>query len=204
MKQKFWTVRDTEVSPACPINVLTLLFGFAVATALTNCLNNSFLTLPVSAQSEPQEFSLEPMNIERLDAILQDTISDIQTEPGQWRFSLNDISIIVLVDAKANRMRIFAPVVDVNELTAEQVQNMLIANFHTALDARYAVSNGFVVSTFVHPLDSLQEKDLLSALNQVISLATTFGTTYSSGELLFIPNGRRERSVPSSQENISI
>ncbi len=188
MKQKFWT----------------LLLGLTVATGLTHCLNNNFLILAVSAQSEANEFSLEPMNIERLDAILQNTVSDIQTQPGQWRFSLNEISIVVLADLSANRMRIFAPVVNANELTAEQVQNMLIANFHTALDARYAVSNGLVVSTFIHPLDSLQEKDLLSALNQVTSLATTFGTTYSSGELLFIPNGSGERSVPSSEENISI
>ncbi len=188
MKRKFWI----------------LLLGFAVAAGLTNYLHNSFFILPVSAQSEPQEFSLEPMNVERLDAILQDTISDIQTQPGQWRFSLNDVSIIVIADARANRMRIVAPIVNANELTAEQVQKMLIANFHTALDARYAVSNGFVVSAFIHPLYSLQEKDLLSALNQVASLATTFGTTYSSGELLFIPDGRRERSLPSSEENISI
>ena len=183
---------------------LALLLGFAMATGLTNCLNNSFLLLPVSAQSESNEFSLEPMNIERLDTILQDTISDIQTKPGQWRFSLNEISIVVLADSSANRMRIVAPIVNANELTAEQVQNMLIANFHTSLDARYAVSNGLVVSTFIHPLDSLQKKDLLSALNQVTSLATTFGTTYSSGELLFIPDGSGERSLPSSEENISI
>ena len=185
MKRKFWT----------------LLLSFTVVTGLTNCLNNNLLISPVSAQDE---FSLKLMNVERLDAILQDTISNIQTEPGQWRFSLNEITIIVLADARANRMRIFAPIVNVNELTAEQVQNMLIANFYTALDVRYAVSNGVVVSTFIHPLDSLQERDFLSALNQVTSLATTFGSTYSSGELLFIPNGSRERSLPSSEENISI
>ena len=188
MKRKFWA----------------FLLGLAIATELTTSLHNSLVILPVSAQSEPQEFSLEPMNVERLDTILQDAISNIQAQPGQWRFSLNDVSIIVLADVRANRMRIFAPIVNTNELTAEQVQNMLIANFHTALDARYAVSNGVVVSTFIHPLDSLQEKDLLSALNQVTSLATTFGTTYSSGESLFIPNGNRERSLPPSEENISI
>lgn len=189
MKQQFWT----------------FLLGFAIATGLNSKVNSGFIISPVVAQSEPTEFSLEPMNIERLDAILQDSVhEDIQTEPGQWRFSLNDISIIVLADPNANRMRIVAAVVDVEELTTEQVQNMLIANFHTALDARYAVSNGLVVSTFIHPLDSLQEKDLLSAINQVASLATTFGTTYSSGELLFLPNSGRERSRPTPEENISI
>ena len=136
--------------------------------------------------------------------ILQETVNDIKVQPGQWRFSLNDISIIVIADAKTNRMRIVAPVVNANELTAEQVQKILVANFHTALDARYAISNGFVVSTFIHPLDSLQEKDLLSALNQVASLADTFGTTYSSGELLFVPSGGRERQSSPSEENIAI
>ncbi|MEM9272150.1 MAG: hypothetical protein AAGA80_04175 [Cyanobacteria bacterium P01_F01_bin.143] len=188
MKQKFWT----------------FLLGFAIATGLNSKLDNAFLISPVVAQSEPTEFSLEPMNIGRLDTILQDAVQDIQTEPGQWQFSLNDISIVVLADANANRMRIIAAVLDAEALTTEQVQNMLIANFHTALDARYAVSNGLVVSTFIHPLDSLQEKDLISAINQVASLATTFGTTYSSGELLFLPNSSRERSRPTPEENISI
>ena len=182
-----------------------LLSSFAVISGLVNYHNHNFVISPVSAQSVQKEFSLEPMNSERLNSILQDAVSDnIETSPGQWRFSLNNISIIVLADARANRMRIVAPVRNVDELTTEQLQNMLIANFHTALDARYAVSNGFVVATFIHSLDSLQEKDLLSALNQVVSLATTFGTTYSSGELLFIPNGRRERPLPATEENLSI
>ncbi|MEM7595784.1 MAG: hypothetical protein AAF383_30500, partial [Cyanobacteria bacterium P01_A01_bin.83] len=75
---------------------------------------------------------------------------------------------------------------------------MMVANFHTALDARYAISNGVVVTTFIHPLSSLQERDLLSALNQVSSLAETFGTSYTSGEVLFVPggNGDGDNSPP--------
>ena len=62
---------------------------------------------------------------------------------------------------------------------------MLIANYHSSLDARYAVSQGIVYSAFLHPLSTLADDQLASALRQVAALATTFGSTYSSGELMF-------------------
>ncbi|MEL6496862.1 MAG: hypothetical protein AAFQ41_17355, partial [Cyanobacteria bacterium J06623_7] len=84
------------------------------------------------------------------------------------------------------------PVTNAAGLTSEQMQRMMLANFHTALDARYAIADGLVVSTFIHPLSSLQERDLLSAINQVSSLAVTFGSSYTSGEMIFAPGGNRE------------
>ena len=177
-----------------------LLFIAAVAIALTN-FNSSGLSFRAVAQQAPAEFSLEPMNIDRLDVILKEQVGNVSAQPGQWRFSLNDIPMIVLADANADRMRIFTPVTNAAELTPEQIQKMMLANFHTALDARYAIANGFVVSTFIHPLYSLQERDLLSAINQVSSLAATFGTSYSSGEMLFVPGSRQEN--PPSPEELS-
>ena len=154
------------------------------------------------AQQSPAEFSLEPMNIDRLDAILQEQVGNVSAQPGQWQFSINDTSIVILADANADRMRIFTPIINAAELSDEQVQKMMLANFHTALDARYAISNRFVVSTFIHPLSSLQERDLLSAINQVSSLAATFGTSYSSGEMLFVP-GSGQENPPSPDELLS-
>lgn len=180
MKRKFWA----------------LLFSLAITIGLTNHLSDGFWQSSVSAQSAPEEFSLEPMNIETLDAILQEQVSNITTQPGQWRFSINEISIVVLADGNADRMRIFAPVINTEELTPEQTSKMMLANFHTALDARYAITDDLVVSTFIHPLSSLQKKDLLSALNQVSSLVATFGTQYSSGELLFVPRGNGNGENP--------
>ncbi|MEM8672311.1 MAG: hypothetical protein AAGF83_00345 [Cyanobacteria bacterium P01_G01_bin.67] len=175
----------------------TLLLGLAVTIGLTNYFSDRLWQPSAIAQPAPEEFSLEPMDMERLDAILQEQVAgNIATQPGQWRFSINEISIIVLADPNANRMRIFSPVMNAEELTSEQIQKMMLANFHTALDARYAISNGFVVTTFIHPLYSLQERDLLSALNQVSSLTATFGTSYSSGELLFVPRGNGNGDNP--------
>ncbi|MEL6581993.1 MAG: type III secretion system chaperone [Cyanobacteria bacterium J06621_12] len=167
-----------------------LLFCFAMAIALANFDSSGLLQFSATAQPAA-EIALELMDIERLDAILQEQIGDISGQPGRWRFSLNDLSILVLADPNADRMRIFTPVADAAELPPEQMRRMMLANFHTALDARYAIADGIIVSTFIHPLSTLQEQDLLSALNQVSSLATTFGSSYTSGKMLFIPNGNR-------------
>ena len=188
-----------------------LLFGLAITIGLTNYPKNGLWRSSLLAQPAPppapSETSLEPMDIERLDAILKEQVEDITAQPNQWRFSINEIPLIVVADPNANRMRIFSPVTDVQNLTSEQIRKMMLANFHTALDARYAIANGSVVSTFIHPLSSLQEQDLLSALNQVSSLAATFGTSYTSGELLFVPRGNGENPPPppiqeSSQDDI--
>lgn len=80
---------------------------------------------------------------------------------------------------------------------------ILVANFHTALDARYAVANGAVVSVFVHPLSSLQEADLRSGLCQVATLANNFGTSHSSGALGFGDEGEPRKVSPAGEASLA-
>lgn len=141
----------------------------------------------------PAQAEAKEMTLTRLEAILQSEATDIQGGEGQWQLTIGDRSVVVLADASNNRMRIVAPIVAASELSPAQVQAMLLANFHTALDARYALSDDTVVSVFVHPLASLEERYLRSALAQVATAADNFGTTYSSGGLGFGPN---EQSAP--------
>ncbi len=183
------------------------IVSLVLLAGINNLFAKDLITSSVSAQSRNNiPFSLEEMNVDKLDTILRDAIPNIKSQSSQWRFSLKGINLIVIADSRANRMRIIAPITEVSKVDGKQVSDMMTANFHTALDARYAISKGLVVATFVHPLNSLQERDLISALNQVSSLASTFGTSYSSGELLFLPGGEgeRERQIPSSEDNISI
>lgn len=140
------------------------------------------------AQSQPEQDSMPAMTVEQLEAILQREADVVQGGDGQWEVTLGDRNLLVLANLPSNRMRILTPVAPVTELSVEQVQSILLANFHTTLDARYAVTEGTVVSLYVHPLQSLQANDLRSALRQVASLAETFGSSYSSGELLFDQN----------------
>ena len=72
-----------------------------------------------------------------------------------------------------------------SKLTPEQVSRILEANFHTALDARYATSKGYLYAAFIHPLSLLTEREIRSAVVQVANLARAFGTTYSSGGLVY-------------------
>ena len=62
---------------------------------------------------------------------------------------------------------------------------LLQANFDTALDARYSIAKNIVWSLYLHPLGSLDDAQFLAAIGQVVNLATSFGTTYSSGALTF-------------------
>ena len=127
------------------------------------------------------------MTLARLEAVLKEEADEVQGSNGQWQARIGDRAVIVLADANNNRMRIVAPAASVAELDAQSIQSILLANFHTALDARYAISDDTVVSVFVHPLNSLNDDYLRSALSQVTTLAETFGTTYSSGALGFGP-----------------
>ena len=52
-------------------------------------------------------------------------------------------------------MRLIAPVAKRESLQATHLEILLRANFHTTLDARYALSNGIVYAAFLHPLSTL-------------------------------------------------
>lgn len=141
------------------------------------------------AQATPQikllEAQPEAMTPQRLDTLLRGETSDIRGQNNQWQLTIDGQQVVVLVDEERDRMRIVSPVLSAVQLSPEQVGNVLIANFHTALDARYAVTDGLLVAAFMHPLSSLQADDLRSALHQVVKLAENFGTSYSSEGLSF-------------------
>ena len=77
------------------------------------------------------------------------------------------------------------PVASVEVLDGDLLYRMLQANYDSALDARYAIAQGLVWSVFIHPLSNLDEAFLASAIRQVHTAAETFGTTFTSGELIY-------------------
>ncbi|MEL6223799.1 MAG: hypothetical protein AAFQ57_06455 [Cyanobacteria bacterium J06626_14] len=200
--------------PLSRLSIAVVIAGLAIASSIFKLRTESVVdsvVRPSSAQAQgiaDSDETLMPMTVERLDRILRNSAEefgvDIEAENNQWQLTQGDRSMVVLVNEEFDRMRIVAPIASVETLTPVQQQNMLLANFHTALDARYAVSNGLIVSAFVHPLSSLQERDLRSALSQVASLAATFGTTYSSGDLLLAPDGSSQPAPDLETDELSI
>jgi len=108
-----------------------------------------------------------------------------QHEQGYVLFVYNQVRMALVSDVAHDRMRIIAPVERYENLSEEQITRAMEANFHSALDARYGLSNGLLYSAFIHPLSFLTADQLQDAMDQVSTLAQTFGTEYSSGRLSF-------------------
>jgi hypothetical protein len=98
-------------------------------------------------------------------------------------------------------MRIIAPIVETKDVEEEQLLNMLVANFHSALDVKYALSDEVIWSVFIHPLKELSDHQVLDAIDQVFSAATTFGTSYSSTDLVF-PGNTKKKETPKQKKLI--
>ncbi len=104
---------------------------------------------------------------------------------GSWSFKVDGIELAVITDERADRMRIIAPVVEVADLDKDVLITMLEANFDRALDAKYSVWRGAVWAVYTHPLSPTTKEQFDSAARQVAQLVRTFGTTYSSLDIVF-------------------
>lgn len=136
----------------------------------------------------PHEFrnSPNPMTGTRLREVISRIADEAVAGEGQIiRFRIGETTLICLYDESHNRMRVVCPVVPYGQVTAEQRDLAMEANFHSALDARYAVGEGILYAAFIHPLSSLAAEDLVSGIAQARQLALTFGREYTSGSLYF-------------------
>ena len=127
----------------------------------------------------------EPMTVARLEEIIRRVDNDAEREAGVWSFTVKGHPITVISDEANDRMRIVTPVARAEALGTEMILRIMQANFDSALDARYAIAHDLLWSTFIHPLEALGVEEFLSGLGQTVNLATTFGSTFSSGLLVF-------------------
>ncbi len=140
------------------------------------------------------------MNNDRMFEILEREAADVQGEKGFWEVEYRDHMLLVVTDTDNNRMRIFTPVIEERMVEREVLIAMLEANFHSALDAKYSIYEGFVISVFTHPLKELTSFQFIDAMQQVVNLAENFGTTYSSTDLIFggEQEGTKEKRINQS------
>jgi len=135
-----------------------------------------------------QEIQAQKMNNKKLHKVLTSVSDTIAGENGYWQLSHRELPMLVLTDEKHNRMRIITPITLVKDLDKAILRKALEANFHTALDVKYAISEGRVWSVFIHPLKELSDAQVKDAVKQVYSAAVTFGITYTSTDLSFPSN----------------
>jgi len=120
-----------------------------------------------------------------LGTIFKNTAKLIHDQLGNWEFEIDTTRFICLTDEYHNRMRIISPITESANVTQDQMLKCMEANFHTALDVKYAISNGILWAAFIHPLKELTQKQVIDAVGQVFSASKTFGSTYTSGNLFF-------------------
>ena len=131
------------------------------------------------------------MTVDLLIETIKQEADTIKVENNTIEFEFNDALLICIHDENANRMRIIAPIVRKEQLDEEEILNALVANFHSVLDVKYALSDEILWSVFAHPLKQLSEAQVIDAIQQVYAAAITFGDSYSSTNLVFPGNTKK-------------
>ncbi len=126
-----------------------------------------------------------PMTLERLAKIVVAVDPDARLAGGAMELTIDDIPIVVVTDPIADRMRAMIPIRSADGMRADELMRLMQANFDTALDARYAVAQGRLWATFIHPLAALEREQFVSGLIQTVNIARTYGQTYSGGALSY-------------------
>lgn len=170
------------------LSVLILLAGSALAQ-----------------QQDSDSLPAESMSPERLDQIYRLLGENVVSGHNVWSFSYGGIDVTSVISVPFDRMRIMAPIIAIDEVTEAQKDRLLEANYESALDVRYGVNEGILYAAFIHPLSTLNDRSVASALRQVATLAATFGSHYTSGELQFSapaqPSGDESDRMPEDERD---
>ncbi len=188
------------VSPALITATLTGLVTFALIALFFFLPNTSESTNPsrsgLKAQltdASPKKPTVgkkvnttAPMDIIRMDTIITRLDDEVEhPRKGFWRFTIEGANVIAVADDEHDRLRILVGVQSAKDLSQAQLVKITQSNFDTALDARYAISQGILWAIYVHPLKSLGNEQFISAIGQTVNLAVSYGGGYSSGGILF-------------------
>ncbi|RNC88612.1 MAG: hypothetical protein ED555_13350 [Allomuricauda sp.] len=143
--------------------------------------------------------SAQQMTPEKLIETIEQEADTISVQNNTIQFLFNERMLICIYDATANRMRIISPIVERQKLEEDELLNALVANFHSVLDVKYALSDEIIWSVYTHPLKELSQAQLVDAMQQVYAAAVTFGGSYSSTNLVF-PGNTKKKEVPKKEK----
>ncbi len=148
-------------------------------------LSCSIAVAETSAPPAPNATPPVSVNNFYLEGFLKELTTSYEGEEGRWSFELYGVSMLMVTDESADRMRIIAPIVESAQLNEKDLRFLLEVNFERALDAKYTIWRETVWATYVHPLSALTRDEFQGAVRQVSNLHRTWGTSYSSTELFY-------------------
>lgn len=142
-------------------------------------------TLVFAQEAEPIVPTEPPMSLPRMAEIIAALDPEAQIVGNGFELVIEDVPVLIITDVTANRMRAMVPIRSAEGMTQEEMIRVMQANFDTALDARYAIANGRLWGTYIHPFSQLEKDQLISGLAQTVNLAKSYGTFYSGGAAQF-------------------
>lgn len=102
----------------------------------------------------------------------------LEGKPEQWHFFYTGMQMFLVIDPKTDRLRLMTPLARLDELRRDPdfaevmlLQKMLKANYLATGEARICLNRNILWTVFSHPLDTLTERDLLNAIEQVADVA---------------------------------
>ncbi len=148
------------------------------------------LCMTVSAQGvipddESGDETETGMTAERLGELVLNVDEDARFSGSGWEFQVADLDVALIYDVRADRMRIIIPIGPTDDISEDELLRIMQANFDSALDARYAIAQGKLWGTFIHPLSELSDLEFLIALGETANIVLSYGTSYSSGMFIF-------------------
>lgn len=127
----------------------------------------------------------QEMDNRKMSRILSKEAESVEGQLGSWQAVYGNRLIYVITDQNANRMRIMTAIVELKDVKQKEYKILLEANFDRALDAKFAIFEDYLMSVYTHPLKELTEEQFIDAMRQVVTLAYTYGSTYTSTNMVF-------------------
>lgn len=152
---------------------------------IKNLLTRTIIAAAITLASSAALWAQGPMTQGRLADIARAIDPDARQNGPVIEFVVDDIPVVMISDAAADRMRAMVPIRSAAGMTQPEMRRVLQANFDTALDARYAIAQGRLWAVFIHPLSSLDRAQLLSGVVQTLNIARSYGAGYSGGANVF-------------------
>jgi hypothetical protein len=141
----------------------------------------------------------QEMDTKTIEKVIYSVADSVRGKEGNWQFIVQDRLLVCVTDKNNNRMRIMTPIIEQKKLAYIDMLKLMEANFHTALDVKYAITDDVLWSVFIHPLRELSKEQVLDAIQQVYTAAHTYGTTYNSTSLNF-PNRNEEKRLEKTKK----
>lgn len=159
-------------------------------------MKKAFRTLWAAAFLTSVSSASLAMDQREMEKIVKNMAEVFSGGEGMVQFEYKGVRMLLISDVNHNRMRIISPVAEYSTLEKKHIDAIMSANFHAALDARYALSQDTLYSAYIHPLAELTIDQLQSAVEQVANLSLSFGNEYSSGTLSFGQPNQEDTEKP--------